>query len=126
MGLTETAASQHKTWTYAYDAIDRPQTAARDDGARYGYALDVADNIQRITGPEGTWTHTHDNANKFDQAPYRYDALGNLIEDEARTYQWDMENRLIGIGYKTEPQRYSEFRYDGHRFRGQVLGLPVK
>ncbi|GHU04913.1 hypothetical protein AGMMS49960_21110 [Betaproteobacteria bacterium] len=113
MGLTETAASQSKTWAYAYDAIDRLQTAARDDGAHYGYTLDVADNIQSITDPEGTWTYTHDNANKFDQAPYRYDALGNLIEDEAHTYQWDMENRLTGIGYKTEPQRYSEFRYDG-------------
>ncbi|GHU10333.1 hypothetical protein AGMMS50225_13530 [Betaproteobacteria bacterium] len=113
MGLTETAASQSKTWAYAYDALDRLQTATRDDGAHYGYTLDVADNIQSITDPEGTWTYTHDNANKFDQAPYRYDALGNLIEDEAHTYQWDMENRLTGIGYKTEPQRYSEFRYDG-------------
>ncbi|GHU24262.1 hypothetical protein AGMMS50243_27130 [Betaproteobacteria bacterium] len=103
MGLTETAASQSKTWTYAYDALDRLQTAARDDGAHYDYTLDVADNIQSITDPEGAWTYTHDNANKFDQAPYRYDALGNLIEDEAHTYQWDMENRLTGIGYDYDP-----------------------
>jgi YD repeat-containing protein len=75
MGLTETTASQSKTWAYAYDAIDRLQTADRGDGARYGYELDVADNIKSITDVDGTWTYIH----------------GNVIEDEAHTYQWDEE-----------------------------------
>ncbi|GHT88229.1 hypothetical protein AGMMS49960_11760 [Betaproteobacteria bacterium] len=51
MGLTETAASQSKTWTYAYDAIGRLQTAARDDGACYGYALD---SVRDVLGQTGT------------------------------------------------------------------------
>jgi RHS repeat-associated protein len=111
--LTETLASQSKTWLYEYDAIDRLQSAQRNDGPQYAYQLDLADNIQSIIAPEGIRSWTHDAANKIAQAPYQHDANGNIIEDESRTYQWDAENRLIQIGYKAEPQKRTEFKYDG-------------
>jgi RHS repeat-associated protein len=120
-GITETALAQTRTWAYAYDAVDRLQSAARDDGQHYDYALDAADNIQSVTAPDGTRNWAYDTGNKIAQAPYQYDANGNVIEDETRTYQWDAENRLIGIGYKAEPQKRTEFRYDGHNRRVAII-----
>lgn len=38
---------------------------------------------------------------------------GNLLDDGARTYRWDAENQLIGIGYKASPAKSTAFRYDG-------------
>jgi RHS repeat-associated protein len=110
---SETVSGQTRSWNYDYDAIDRLQSADRSDGLQYDYQLDLADNIQSIADADGTRTYAHDAANKIDQTPYQYDANGNLIADEFRTYQWDAENRLIGIGYTAEPQRSTEFRYDG-------------
>ena len=84
-----------------------------DDGQQYRYALDKADNLTAIATPVGNKTFTPDATNKISQPPYKYDANGNRTADERHTYQWDAENRLIGISYKAAPQRKTEFRYDG-------------
>jgi hypothetical protein len=81
MSLTETALAQTRMWHYAYDTIGRLQMAARDDDPQYDYALDLADNIQRITDPNGTRRYADGLANKIAQAPYQDDALGNVIEE---------------------------------------------
>jgi RHS repeat-associated protein len=118
---TETVQTQSRTWTYGYDAIDRLQSAVRSDRQDYRYTLDKADNLTGIADPDGTRSYRHDMGNKIAQAPYRYDANGNRTEDEYRTYRWDAENRLVGIGYKAEPQRSTEFRYDGLNRRVAVI-----
>ena len=46
-------------------------------------------------------------------ATYVYDAAGNLTDDGVRTFSWDAENRLIGIGSKADPAQVVSFRYDG-------------
>jgi RHS repeat-associated protein len=119
--LTESAQGQSRAWDYGYDAIDRLQSADRSDGAQYDYVLDLGDNLTGIVDPEGTRTWTHDAGNKIAQAPYQYDANGNRIEDDKHTYQWDAENRLIQIGYKAEPQRSTEFKYDGQSRRVAII-----
>jgi RHS repeat-associated protein len=109
--LTETVSGQSRSWQYGYDAIDRLQSAVRDGGKNWRYELDAGDNITGIATPEGASAYAHDEGNKI--AGFKYDANGNLIEDDRHTYQWDAENRLIGIGYKAAPQKKTEFKYDG-------------
>lgn len=41
-----------------------------------------------------------------------YDTLGNLVNDGERTYEWDAENRLVGIEYAGSGNR-TEMEYDG-------------
>ncbi|MCL9861357.1 RHS repeat-associated core domain-containing protein [Ralstonia solanacearum] len=45
--------------------------------------------------------------------PTQYDAAGNLLEDEARQYDWDAEHRLIRIRYKAQAGKETRFGYDG-------------
>ncbi|GHT96232.1 hypothetical protein AGMMS49545_20690 [Betaproteobacteria bacterium] len=119
--LTETTANQSKAWVYQYDDLDRLTQAKRDDGQRYAYTLDKGDNLTAITTPVSNKTFTPDAANKIKRTPYKYDANGNRTEDERHTYQWDAENRLIGIGYKNAPRKKSEFRYNGQNKRIAVI-----
>jgi YD repeat-containing protein len=44
---------------------------------------------------------------------YKYDANGNLTEDESRTYLWDYDNKPVRIVMKNDGS-YSEFAYDGN------------
>ncbi|MDR0717764.1 MAG: RHS repeat-associated core domain-containing protein, partial [Azoarcus sp.] len=79
------------------------------------------DNITGIIDPSGSRAWTHDAGNKISQAPYKYDANGNRTEDEKHTYKWDAENRLIQIGYKADPQKSTEFKYDGQGRRVAII-----
>jgi RHS repeat-associated protein len=119
--MIETLPAQNRTWQYQYDALERLQGATRDDLQHYAYTLDPADNLTAITDPDGPRGYVPDTANKIAQAPYLYDDNGNRIEDEHHTYQWDLENRLVGIGYKAEPQRATEMRYDGLGHRVAII-----
>jgi RHS repeat-associated protein len=109
--LTETVRGQRRSWQYDYDALDRLTGADRSDGNRYRYTLDAGDNLTIIAGPGGTRAYAYDAGSKI--GGFKYDANGNLIEDDRHTYAWDAENRLIGIGYKAASHRKTEFRYDG-------------
>jgi RHS repeat-associated protein len=111
--MREIAQGQSHMWNFEYDTIDRLQSAKRNDGAEYRYALDEADNLITIVTPKGTRIYSPTLGNKVDSAHYRYDPIGNRIEDAARIYKWDAENRLIEIGYKGTPQKRTQLRYDG-------------
>jgi RHS repeat-associated protein len=120
-GLVEQDGGWERRWQFRYDPVGRLQDARRSDRQHYAYTLDKADNLTAIHDPDGRRTYRHDAGNKIAQAPYRYDANGNRLEDGYRTYRWDAENRLIGIGYKAEPQRATEFRYDGQGRRVVIV-----
>jgi RHS repeat-associated protein len=111
------AAWPAKDWSYSYDAADRLETAQASDGMQYGYDYDAGDNLTDIS-PSGSPT-TQFNVNNLNQVTdangvaYSYDANGNLTDDGIRTYQWDADNRLLQIGYKAQPTRFTQFRYDG-------------
>jgi RHS repeat-associated protein len=117
--LTETVQGQNRQWRYGYDAIDRLTSAASSDDLQYGYQLDTGGNLTAITDSAGSRSYAPDAGNRI--KGFHYDANGNLIEDEARNYQWDAENRLVGIGYKAEPQKKTEFRYDGEHRRTAII-----
>ena len=120
-GLTETAQGQSRTWNFTYDAIERLQSARRDDGRHYQYGFDKADNLINITTPEGVRFFNPGLGNKLNQAHYQHDPVGNRIADDRHRYTWDAENRLIKIAYKNNPQKGTEFRYDGQGRRVAVI-----
>ena len=51
---------------------------------------------------------------------WRYDLNGNLINDGARTYEWDAANRLLAINY-TGTQKRTEFGYDPLGRRSSIV-----
>ncbi|MDR0716835.1 MAG: hypothetical protein LBF50_05400 [Azoarcus sp.] len=118
------ALGQTRSFTYAAD--DRVTGIAYGNAIHptpeVGYTWDA--DYPRITGiidPTGSYNWTHDAGNKIAQAPYKFDANGNQTEDEKHTYKWDAENRLIWIGYKTNPQKSTEFKYDGQGRRVAII-----
>jgi RHS repeat-associated protein len=117
--LTETVQGQSRAWQYEYDAIERLQSAKRGDGQTYRYAFDAGDNLFAITTPQSTKDYQHDAGNKVKS--YRFDANGNRIEDGRHTYTWDAENRLVKIAYKNNPQKSTEFKYDGQSRRVAII-----
>jgi RHS repeat-associated protein len=79
------------------------------------YTLDAADNITKVTAPDESWSGTVNANNQYTAAKganWKYDAVGNLIDDGKRTYTWDAAKRLISVKDKSTSQK-SEFAYDG-------------
>jgi len=79
------------------------------------YTLDAADNIIKLTAPDESWSGTVNANNQYTAAKganWKYDAVGNLIDDGKQTYTWDAAKRLISVKDKTTQQK-SEFAYDG-------------
>jgi RHS repeat-associated protein len=115
--ITETSSGVAlRNWSYGYDAADRLLSAQSSTTTQYGYSYDPADNLTAIQKPGGTSTLTYNGLNQIatlNGVPYSYDANGNLVQDDQRTYRWDADNRLVGIGYKAQPSKQANFRYDG-------------
>ncbi len=108
--------AQTKHWAYAYDDAYRLEQADASDGSQYRYDYDAGDNLSTLTTPTATTNLSVNSANQISSAnnlAYSYDANGNLSDDGIRSYQWDAANRLLKIGYKAQPTRSTQFRYDG-------------
>lgn len=116
-----------KTLNYTYDSLDRLKTASGPYSASYNY--DVAGNmLSKNEGEETIAMQYNDPAHVH--APkvvngftYRYDANGNLIEDEKRLIEWDYDNKPKKITLK-DTGLVTEFEYDGNgqRVIKRVLG----
>ena len=119
--ITETFQGQSVAWDFTYDEINRLQTAKRGDGQHYQYSFDKGDNLTLMAGPGGTRAFRPSLGNKLNQAHYQHDPVGNRIADDRHRYTWDAENRLIKIAYKNDPQRQTEFRYDGQSRRVAII-----
>jgi len=119
--MTESSQGQSITWGFAYDEINRLQTAKRGDGQHYQYSFDKGDNLLSMAGPGGTRAFSPSLGNKLNQAHYQHDPVGNRIADDRHRYTWDAENRLLKIAYKNDLQRQTEFRYDGQSRRVAII-----
>ncbi|WP_292502311.1 RHS repeat-associated core domain-containing protein [Mesorhizobium sp.] len=76
----------------------------------------------------GTQTASYNNLNQLTNLSGQaltFDANGNLLSDGQRNYSWDAENRLVAIGYPTEPGKATSFAYDGLNRRVAVTSSPV-
>jgi RHS repeat-associated protein len=119
-GITETLGSTSQSWTDTYDKADRLLTAALSTGASYAYAYDKAGNITSLKNGTTTSVVAYTTLNQvkaFHAKTYVYDKNGNLTQDDLRTYTYDAENRLIGIGFLNQPGVSESFRYDGNNHR---------
>ncbi len=110
------AGGQQISWGYTYDSADRLLTAQPSVGDSYEYTYDGAGNITSVRKGSSLKFAGYNSVNEitnFDGVQFVYDANGNLVDDGARTYQWDAENRLIEIGYKANSAQSTLFKYDG-------------
>jgi RHS repeat-associated protein len=102
--------------SYQYDAAGRLTGENAFPGGMTRYQYDPADNITAVQSPEDSWTASYNDVNEIverQDRSYTYDANGNLTGDGIRTYTWDAENRLVAIGYLDQPEKRSQFQYDG-------------
>jgi RHS repeat-associated protein len=107
-------AMQTGTWALTHDTDDQLTGVAETDAAAtptgsFAYGYDLAGNrttADRTTPAGGTvnrqWTPNGLNQLTAQSAgpeagAYTHDADGNLLADNTRTYQWDAENRLVGV-----------------------------
>ncbi|CAD17308.1 hypothetical protein RSp0157 [Ralstonia pseudosolanacearum GMI1000] len=91
-------ADDSRSWNdrcYSYDAADN-RTGAFSRQAKQTIVANALNQMQTVNGQLA-----------------QYDAAGNLLEDEARQYDWDAEHRLIRIRYKAQASKETRFGYDG-------------
>jgi YD repeat-containing protein len=125
LGLTESVAgSASAAWAYTYDQADRLTDALVTPGGAYTYGLDAGDNLLTVQTAASSTTSTYNSLNQIDLRngqPFTYDVAGNLLDDGRRSYEWDAEQRLIGIGYLATPAVATISRYDGLGRRSAIL-----
>ncbi|WP_404943866.1 RHS repeat-associated core domain-containing protein (plasmid) [Ralstonia solanacearum P673] len=116
VSLLEAGREGLKPHWYRYDAADR---LLADDSRSWNdrrYSYDAADNRTSATSRTAKQTIVPNALNQMQTVngqPTQYDAAGNLLEDEARQYDWDAEHRLIRIRYKAQAGKETRFGYDG-------------
>ncbi|OAK89981.1 hypothetical protein AB851_17255 [Ralstonia pseudosolanacearum] len=116
VSLLEAGREGPKPHWYRYDAADR---LLADDNRGWNdrrYSYDAADNRTSATSRQAKQTIVANALNQMQTVngqPAQYDAAGNLLEDEARQYDWDAEHRLIRIRYKAQASKETRFGYDG-------------
>ena len=116
--LVATKETVDGTWSYTYDNIGQLTSAVLvKDGTTLrseAYAYDAMGNRTQsvIDGVETNYAYNNLNqivsANGF---AYRYDADGNLLEDEKRIYTWTTDNRVASETLKSTGQTWT-YGYD--------------
>jgi RHS repeat-associated protein len=124
--------------SFVYDAEGRPLTLARSNGidTQFTYDLDgrlihiaagtlgttaiSLDSVGRKLGVQRTAPQTIEPAAIVNQThvfgpgsretDYGYDALGRLLNDNVRQYEWDLASRLVEI---SQDGQQTTFTYDG-------------
>ena len=85
---TDAAATPTGSFAYGYDLAGNRTTADRTTPA--------AGTVNRQWTPNGLNQLTAQSAGP-EAGAYTHDLDGNLLADNTRTYQWDAENRLVGV-----------------------------
>lgn len=131
--------SETRIRTLAYDSLDRLTSECHAAACRTGkgratveYSYDEVGNRVRETRPGQDTTYTYDPANQLEQitrgtkpTAIEHDVNGNVIRDDAGTYEYDLENRLVAFtdARTGDTTRYG---YDGdglpHRIGGDTQG----
>ncbi|EON92524.1 YD repeat-containing protein [Marinobacter lipolyticus SM19] len=123
--LSKTSTSG--TETYDYDEASRLTQVTREGANSESYAYDqVGNRIQSHI--DSVWTYNSLNQLiNHGSNTYRYDANGNLVEKDTGgsiwTYQWNAENRLVGVWKDGAP--VANYQYDafGRRISKTVAGI---
>jgi RHS repeat-associated protein len=90
-------------------------------------AIDESSDSAAVYPGAVTQTASYNNLNQLTNLSGQsltYDANGNLTSDGQRTYSWDAENRLVGIGYPSQAGKQTAFTYDGLSRRITIASTP--
>jgi RHS repeat-associated protein len=101
------------TYTLGYDNTDE-LTSASATGSNYGYTYDAGGNRLTETINGSTTTATCNAVNEIQQI--------TPAKPGDKTYQWDAEDRLVGIGYTGTGQQ-TKLSYDGEGRCAQIQEL---
>lgn len=137
------SSSLATTWSYLPNSGDRRLSGVSSVGlsaANYTTFQYTSNAVGQTTGvtqtsdvtvsyPPSSFNQTgsYNNLNQLTSLSSQaltYDANGNLLSDGSRTYQWDAENRLIGITYPAVPGKATAFAYDGLGRRVSISSTP--
>nr|WP_211209831.1 RHS repeat-associated core domain-containing protein [Uliginosibacterium gangwonense] len=134
--ITHTAPSDALVRSYQYQTNVLGQITQRNTWSLNGsvqpsavdtnhdYTYDPAGNITNIATPSSSTDLIVANTNalqSFGALATTTDAVGNVTDDGEHTYNWDAENRLIEIGYKSAAGQKTNFRYDGQSRRVAII-----
>ena len=130
--LVATKETNEGTWSYTYDKVGQLTSAVLKDTSNNvlrseSYTYDAMGNRTKSESDGVTTTYTYNNMNQIVSAngfAYKYDADGNLLEDEKRTYTWTTDNRVASETDKATGQKWT-YTYDalGNRISSTTNGV---
>jgi RHS repeat-associated protein len=131
------ALAQVKTYAYAKDdrltgitytgAVNPPNVGFTTTPENFITGITESSDAASVYPASGSQTATYNTLNQLTDLSGQaltYDANGNLTADGQRTYAWDAENRLVGIGYPGTPGKATAFTYDGLDRRATISSTP--
>jgi RHS repeat-associated protein len=131
---------QDLTDRYTYDSayrivesrFDEGGAGTRRDRARVRYDLDGVGNrrqalVETPGGAMSTEAYSPNAVNAYASAfgaSHRFDANGNLLEDDRRTYAYDFRNRLVEVRDRASGAVIAHYAYDAidRRIAKRVMG----
>lgn len=124
LSRTDLTAGGQRTASFTYDDLDRLVTATA--GNLWGtesYGYDVLNNLTGIANSDGQSVYGYDASNRLNAVTrggttvhsFAYDARGNTVQRDGKTFVFDDADRLVGI------QGQDSYLYDaaGRRVRSQ-------
>jgi len=130
--LVATKETSEGTWSYSYDKVGQLTSAVLKDTSNNvlrseNYTYDAMGNRTKSVIDGVTTTYTYNNMNQIVSAngfAYKYDADGNLLEDEKRSYTWTTDNRVASETDKATGQTWT-YTYDalGNRISSTTNGV---
>lgn len=100
VGNIEEKATEHGTYTYGYDALDRLTSAQNPEPVPdEAYTYDGAGNRLTSAETQGPWQYNANNQLEgYDDTTFTYDDNGSTVtrteNGETTTYEYNMENRM--------------------------------
>jgi len=131
------------TWSYLGNTGDRRLSGIANTGLTAGqfstftytttpenFITGIAESSDApaVYPAAGSQTATYNTLNQLTNLSGQaltFDANGNLTADGQRTYAWDAENRLVGIGYPGVSGKATAFTYDGLGRRATISSTPA-
>ncbi|MBN9085260.1 MAG: hypothetical protein J0J01_00010, partial [Reyranella sp.] len=149
LGQTDQIASRQRasatlatTWSYLGNTGDRRLAGIANTGLTAGQfsnftytttpenfisGIAESSDASAVYPASGSQTATYNTLNQLTSLSGQaltFDANGNLTADGQRTYAWDAENRLVGIGYPGVSGKATAFTYDGLSRRATISSTP--
>ena len=124
--------TEHGTYTYQYDDLERLVDVVNPDGDDEAYTYDTVGNRLTAAGTTGTWNYDRDNRLlDYDagNVQLNYDDDGNMIErvtpDATFEFRYDTQGRLVEVRDGLGGQIIALYEYGpfGRRLWKEVAGV---